>query len=846
MRFISLIRVITLICIVIFYFSSVSSAQKLERYKFDIKAQPVNNALIELALQRGLNVVYLANLTKDIKANEVKGDHSLAQALDLLLDGSGLKATITNNRMIKIKRVRIKKRPTVKPRIVTKPTKPKAEVKSIPVVSKPAEIERIEVVAQLMSPYNLGSTIASTKTQRDFLETPQIINALPKELSTDINARSYSDTVALASSVTYLERSTGVVDELRLRGFAYPALKINGMSSHAYVAPVDVAFIDNIEVAKGPSSVLFGRMEPGGVINMMLKKPGSSQDNLMVRYADDDFKRAELDINWQLSDSTELRSIGFSQRHGSRDEVDLNDADGLMLALNHQFDNGGELNLHYRFESQEVLQRFGSPVEGFNSSVQFFREDNGDIEVVASRQEDVRSGLDVDRNSLYLGINDWLIADWSADFHLQVDQYKASSLIRYPIISEFVVDINGDIVTNEELTEALLADEELFQLLAEGLQTVSVDPENISFESAEFSYDTQFISTEFTLYKTLSFDWFELEQLYGVNFNRSKPETLVWQTHDTRSNFVPTEQTEVLFNTESTRTDLTDINAGLFGQWVLSWQDFTAFVGTRVDYLKFSSNHDVIDQEKSFTESTFRLGGIYRLTDTSSLFLNYSESFSPQFGLEETEVIDAVEDEDDIIANVIFPEPARSNQYELGIKKSWLAGQLQTSCSAFNIEKRGINTIIKRQKNQGLECDVAGSFGHGWHLALGLHWLDAEITESSEPDFIGKRPRMTPEHSLRLWLNKEFSLSNNWHGSMGLGLTYVDKRFYDSENEEALDGYQVVDAAISFEYGEDIRLSLMLRNIFDEVYTQGVFNALPYWTNPGQERTFETRLSYYF
>lgn len=845
MRFSLLLRVMLVAAVYFLSSPGILQAKSLERYHFDIKAQPVNSALIALALQRELNVVYLANLTRNLRANEVVGDFSLAQALDLLLSNSGLKATITNNRMIKIKRIKVKKRTQVSTNPLVK-TKKLIQLKPAPVATKPAEIETIEVVAQLMSPYNLGSTVSSTKTQRDFLETPQIINAIPKELANDINARTYTDTVSLASSVTYLERSSGVSDELRLRGFAYPALKINGMSSHAYVAPVDVAFIDSIEVAKGPSSVLFGRMEPGGVVNMMLKKPGSTQDNIMIRHGDDDFNRAELDISWALTDNTELRSIGFIQRHGDVENLDLDDSEGAMLALRHQFENGGELNVQYRFESQEVLQRFGSPVEGFNSSVLFFRDENGEIEVVASRQEDVRSGLDVDRNSLYLGINDWLIVDWSADLHLQLDQYKASSLISYPIIEEFVVDVNGDIVTNDELTEALLADEELFQILTEGLQTLSIDPDNIRFEHAAFAYDTQFISTELTLFKALSFDSFDLEQLYGVNVNSSTPETLVWQTHDTRSTFIPTDQTEVLFNTENTKTDLRDFNAGLFGQWVLNWQDFTVFIGSRIDYLKFSSNHDAIEEEKSFVESTFRLGGIYRLTDNSSLFLNYSESFSPQFGLIETEVVAPTEEDDDIIASVNFPKPARSNQYELGLKKSWFNGQLQTSCSAFSIDKQGINAIIQRQKNKGFECDVAGTIAHTWHLAMGISWLDAQITQSSDPDFIGMRPRMTPEHSVRMWLNKDVALFDNWHSTLGLGYTYVDKRFYDSGNEDALDAYHVVDTVISLNYDDDISVSLMLRNLFDESYTQGVFNALPYWTNPGLERTLETRLSYRF
>jgi outer membrane receptor protein involved in Fe transport len=517
-----------------------------------------------------------------------------------------------------------------------------------------------------------------------------------------------------------------------------------------------------------------------------------------------------------------------------------------MLAFNHQYNHGGIISAHFRHESQDVLQQFGRPLEGFDSSVEFFQNDEGEIEVVVPRREDVRSGLKVKRNSLNISANDWTLDDWTVNAHLQMDQYKADSLIRYPIIEDFIVEIDDETIGIDDLNETLLENDEFRALLVEGLDSVVVDTENISFEQGSFKYDTQFYSAEVTISKQVEFDSFTFEQLYGTNWNRSEPETLVWQTHDTRSNFIPVEQTELLFSANSTNNNVRDENIGVFAQWVVNWRYLTLFLGARVDYLDFKSQNLGIDVKDSFVEPTFRVGVVSKVNDTTSLFANYSETFSPQFDLIEIFEPQINTDNEDGIFTIQFPQPADSVQLEAGIKKLWLSNQLQTSCALYRIEKDNIDSAIIRQRNQGLECDATGSLGRGWQLTFGLSYLDAEIVESFEEDFIGKRPRISPEYSARLWLNKDIHISENWHSRFGLGLTYVDERFIDANNEDPLKAYQLADVSLALDYKNRLKLSFNVRNLFDEEYTLGVFNALPFWTNPGLGRVLETQLVYRF
>lgn len=823
-----------------------TNAQVIERYQFDIDPQPISDAMVSLALQRGLNIVFLADLTENLSANPVKGRYTLAEALDLLLDGSGLRARISNNRLIQIERFAQQPTQIQQQRISrTEPElPPQPPVEFVSPVTE--TIDTIEVVCKLISPYNLGTTVSSTKTQRDFLATPQIVNALTSALANDIAARDYTDSSLLVSSATYLERSTGVSDEIRLRGFAYPSLKINGIGAHAYVAPTDIAFIDSIEVAKGPSSVLFGRMEPGGMINMMLKQPGSASNAFSIRHGTDQFLRSEMDVSLSLGDSSDIRLIAFSQRQGDADTLDLDDADGAMLALDYQFENGAVFNAYYRYESQDVLQQFGSPIGGFNTSVQFFENEEGDIEVIAPLQEDLRSSLDIERQSLNLSINDWSIGDWSAALHLQYDSYQSNSSVRYPIIDSFFLDLEDIVVSSDDLTAAFLEDDELRDRIIEGFESVSIEDDNIDFEQEPYAYDTQFLSIESTLYRT---DWiggWQIEQLYGVNINASEPETLIWQTHDTRSTFIPVDQTQVLFNPETASSNVEDRNIGAFGQWAVSYQSLTGFIGVRWDQLSFNSKSLTVPRERDYHDLTTRIGAVYQVAENSSVYFNYSESFSPQFDVLEIPNPASPEPDEDELVGLFFPSPARSVQWEFGVKQLWFDERLQTSCAFFDISKKGIQSTIIHQDNSGVECDVAGTFGENWHINFGISWLDAEIVDSFDDDLIGNTPRMTPERSANLWLSRDIEWTGQWSGNAGIGYTFVDERFISAENLQPLEAYHVVDFGLTLDYQQTLSVSLFLRNAFDERYTLGVFNALPFWTNPGPGRTFETRLTYRF
>ena len=71
-----------------------------------------------------------------------------------------------------------------------------------------------------------------------------------------------------------MQPATGVFyDTFLIRGFATNFTYRNGLKTQNLEGAEDVAFIDRVEVVKGPAAMLYGRIAPGGLVDYITKKP---------------------------------------------------------------------------------------------------------------------------------------------------------------------------------------------------------------------------------------------------------------------------------------------------------------------------------------------------------------------------------------------------------------------------------------------------------------------------------------------------------------------------------------------------------------------------------------------
>src|SRR6202030_1157531 len=120
--------------------------------------------------------------------------------------------------------------------------------------------------------YLASNSVSATRTNTPIKDLPFSISAFTPQFMADINARDLFDVVRYAPGVTTGGREfTGGNASYVIRGFQQ-APEIDGFTAGAAGIYVDTANVERVEVVKGPASILYGAIAPGGTVNYITKR----------------------------------------------------------------------------------------------------------------------------------------------------------------------------------------------------------------------------------------------------------------------------------------------------------------------------------------------------------------------------------------------------------------------------------------------------------------------------------------------------------------------------------------------------------------------------------------------
>ncbi|OYU41733.1 MAG: TonB-dependent receptor, partial [Burkholderiales bacterium PBB4] len=112
--------------------------------------------------------------------------------------------------------------------------------------------------------YRAGNSVSATRINTPIKDLPFAISAFTQQFITDVGARDLWDVVQYAPSVTSAGKEFNAGNSVyNIRGFDQ-APQHNGFVGEAYI---DTVSVERVEVVKGPSSVLYGQVAPGGTVN---------------------------------------------------------------------------------------------------------------------------------------------------------------------------------------------------------------------------------------------------------------------------------------------------------------------------------------------------------------------------------------------------------------------------------------------------------------------------------------------------------------------------------------------------------------------------------------------------
>ena len=203
--------------------------------------------------------------------------------------------------------------------------------------------------------YRAGNSVSATRVDTPIKDLPFAVSAFTEQFISDIGARELNDIVAYAPGVTSgAKEFTQGNTRFSIRGFDGDVTpQRNGFVGNRYV---DAGNIQRVEVVKGPASLLYGQITPGGTVNYITKRPTKdSFISIKQQVGTDSFLRTDLDVNQSVAgERVQVRAIGAFENGLEWAQVGATESTLLAGSVAVQVTENSSLILDYeRFRRRE-------------------------------------------------------------------------------------------------------------------------------------------------------------------------------------------------------------------------------------------------------------------------------------------------------------------------------------------------------------------------------------------------------------------------------------------------------------------------------------------------------------
>ncbi|WP_214229157.1 TonB-dependent receptor [Pedobacter sp. B4-66] len=662
--------------------------------------------------------------------------------------------------------------------------------------------------------FKVDKVSPSLRLQSSILEVPQSIKVVTSQLIADQQVFDIVDGVTRNVSGTI---RTGHWDaqyaNISTRGTSIPAFR-NGMNLKMPWGPLadDAATIDRIEFVKGPSGFMMANGEPGGIYNIVTKKPtGENRSSVSLSGGGFNLGRAAVDLDGKLSKDGKLlfRLNLAAQTKGSYNKYNYTDKYIIAPVVSYQIDSNTLITAEYttqRVEAQ-ALGTYGFSPKGYGDTPPSLFI--GDPALDPNKLSD---------HNVTLYFNHKLNRDWKVNAQVAYVNYELKGGTPWPS----KIAANGDMIRYLNISEELAINKNA-QLSIQGeLKTGPVlhrimggiDMGNLK-TWGDFTGGNQDIRLTplngdqgiFNIY----------QPRYGIPaanipiFDRSRSIQVRSGANTYATNLTYTGayiQDELRFLEEKLRLTL----AGRFTHAVTVGKTNATQISDNV----FSP----------------RVGLSYSITKDFSAYTLYDQSFLPQSG-------------QDFYGKVF--KPVRGNNIEFGLKKDWFDGKWNATASIYKITKKNVLTPdldhidpaqnwrvqLGEIESKGIEVDIAGEIVKGLNVVLNYAYTDARVTKDNTTDpaknLVGSRLANSVKHITNGWLSYRLKEEGSIFNGFGLTGGYqlqLDRFTGSNAREPNLPDYIRFDAGASYEKGK-ITISALVNNLLDrKLFTQGSYTKL--------------------
>ncbi|EIX9033633.1 TPA: TonB-dependent siderophore receptor [Klebsiella oxytoca] len=614
-------------------------------------------------------------------------------------------------------------------------------------------------------------TLSATKTAAEIVKTPQSVSVVTRDQMRALDVTSVSQALRYSAGVfTEYRGSSNRNDEVFVRGFSYVPKFLDGLSygatASSQTGTFDPWLLERVELVRGPASVLFGQVNPGGLIAMTSKRPVSQPiHELQFRTGNHHLAEGAFDFGGPLSDDGRL----------------LYRLNGIARTQNSQVEDYKETRM------------------AIAPALTWYPDDATRMTLLTSYQKDPDAGY---RNFLpRYGTVESVDGSYIArDFNVSDPSYNQSWREQTMIGYEFEHQPDDTFTLRQNARYATIKQKYRYLVY-------SSSPANSSVLSRRAQHETR-QTDEFGIDNQLEAKFASGQVAHtvigGLDYKTSKDKQYLGQAGgsqydlDWRSPTYGVSVDESAFSPATNEQQNLD-QAGVYVQDQLSWQNWELLVSGRYDWAEVRTTDftDASSTQQNDNKFTWRTGLLYAFDSGLSPYISYSTSFEPNLQTNRAPGVGPF-------------DPSEGKQVEVGVKYQPDPNALIT-LALYDLTQSNVATYNSaagwfensgKVRSKGVEAEAHATLFENLNLIASYTYTDAETVNTTVIGTEGKTPARIPTHMASAFTS--YTLPDGALKSLtaGVGVRYIGTSYGDAKNTFKVPAVDLYDAMVSYELGE--------------------------------------------
>ncbi len=660
-------------------------------------------------------------------------------------------------------------------------------------------LETITINGTSNSNYQSDEKANLNRTKISKEDMAKSIQTFNQNFIEDAQLQNIDDVITMSSNTIYTGSSHGRANQISMRGFSGVPILLDGMKITNKIARPEIFAYESIEILKGPDSLQYGESSPGGLVNLVKKKPTkNSLAQVELEASDNPSYSPKIDLGGALNNDKSLYFRLTSLLKYDEGWTNSNtDTNKIFVApsLAYDINDNNTITFVTEYTDQTEPSDFGTYVNNKGKLIAPIKNMISHPDEKFEKTQKI-AGFDFDS----------VFDTWSSNLKYRYIDYEG---------------VNGDVHMPQRYN-----------------QVTNIVTRAYAYQKQEFQ--------EHALQETINkeFDLFGKKNnlSIGADYNKAYSKTTMF--------YVPT----VPYNINLSHpiyehlTSLSDhpnaMNMTTPKTNVESWGTFIQDNINLTDDLIFSAGvrySESKPQNGQRTDATTpSFGLVYHLSSQTSLYTNYSESFTPNSAMDKN-------------GKILDPETGKG--YEFGVKQKLFDDKFDLTTAFFKIEKENIaladpnapaiggwSISSGKQESQGFEIDLSGDITSNLSVIASYGYVDTKNKDANNKDL-----RNIPNHTANLFTTYKLTALNLPDYYIGGGAKYIGNKYADDANNIQLDSALIYNATIGYKKG-NWKANLSVQNLTDEEYVDGALasNAAGTRVYVGTPRTILATIGYKF